>query len=319
MDDVIIHIGYPKSASTFLQTKIFPNLPLHYLMLVGPNRKYLDMVVSKTALDINELQNWINAEVKKQRANNTYQILLLSHEELAGIPNNNNPEIAYATAQNLKRLFPNAKILIIIRNQIDYLLSLYAFRVGVKGAETKNFNQFIQRMGKSGLFEYLQYHRLIQKYQDLFGASQVLVFPMEMLKKDPDTMLKEMFAFMGVSPQPISPSSSVNVSAKNLAVLFIFRCINWAFNLFHSLVMFFTPRKLKVKVSFTLRYYFNRFKRSSAPILSRFFYFAPSLDSKNLTLEEKTLALIKESNMWIQKNLQINLSALNYPMNDDIT
>lgn len=315
MEDVIIHIGYNKSASTFLQKKI-PHLPVNYLLLVGPERKYLDMIVSKTALDVSAIHRWINLEIKQKYGDNIHNRLLLSHEDLAGLLTSNTPEMAYATAQNLKQIFPNAKILIIIRNQIDYLLSLYAFRVAVKGAETHNLNHFIKEISKRGVFTQLQYHLLIKRYQDLFGASSVLVLPMEMLKKAPEEMFEKIFSFIGAPSQPIQTSDMVNVSTKNLAVLFIFRCLNWIFNLFHSLVMFFTPRNFKAKVSFNIRYYYNRFKRNSAPILNRLFYSSSSLDSKSLLIEEEILSLIKESNMWIKRNLSIDLGSLGYPIYD---
>jgi len=47
MSNTIIHIGFHKSASTFLQKNIFPNIKVNYSFLSSGNRDILDNIENK--------------------------------------------------------------------------------------------------------------------------------------------------------------------------------------------------------------------------------------------------------------------------------
>ena len=129
MDKVIIHIGYHKSASTFLQEEVFARLPVNYLFFEGLDRQVLHIVESEKEPDHEAVYSWINRELAKRYPDNNKEITVLSHEELSGHPHGYNKFSSFTTANNLRTLFPMARILIIVRNQFDYIASLYGFRI----------------------------------------------------------------------------------------------------------------------------------------------------------------------------------------------
>ena len=46
-------------------------------------------------------------------------------------------------AKKLKEAFPEAHVLIVLREQLDYILSIYAFRVLIRGLEHRDLNQYL--------------------------------------------------------------------------------------------------------------------------------------------------------------------------------
>jgi sulfotransferase family protein len=206
MKNVIIHIGFHKSASTFRQSDVFPQLPVRYVFLAGPSRQMLDMAESEKEFDANALREWIVQETAEEHKKSGDEPTIISHEELSGHPHGYDIVDPITTARNLKEAFPEAKILIIIRNQFDYLTSIYTFRVAIKGAEYRSFDRFLTEEGKKGLFAHLEYHQLVKHHIELFGREQVLVLPMEYLRARPEEFFHDLTGFIGVPNESVFPS-----------------------------------------------------------------------------------------------------------------
>src|SRR5690606_29127740 len=68
--------------------------------------------------------------------------LLISHERLSGHSHGYGVVDAHRVLANLKAVFPDARIIAVVRNQLDFLLSLYCFRVAVRGEEHRSFQDF---------------------------------------------------------------------------------------------------------------------------------------------------------------------------------
>jgi len=155
MESQVIHIGYHKSASTFLQKQVFPFLPINYLFFAGENREYLDLIESENNPNPELIHSWVAREISRKYPTGKHDVTVLSHEELSGHPHGYKSISPFTTAKNLKRTFPDAKILIIIRNQLDYLTSIYTFRVAIKGYEIRNFSSFLGEEEEKGLIDHL--------------------------------------------------------------------------------------------------------------------------------------------------------------------
>ena len=281
MDKVIIHIGYHKSASTFLQENAFPQLPVNYVFLSGPRRQMLDMVESKVIFDANVLRKWIMQEIEKNYACKRRKVTIISHEELSGHPHGYKIIDPITNAHHLKNAFPNAKILIIIRNQFDYLTSIYSFRVVLKGQESRSFKRFLLEEEKKGIVDHLEYHRLIEDYIKLFGKERVLILPMEYLKISPNVFSDLLSSFVGVPVKLSMKNRPKNVSTKLLYVLSIWRLINYIFNSLLIAILYLTgedyskfePTINKEYYNFIkLRYAYYAFKRKSTKLLNKVFY-----------------------------------------------
>jgi len=156
----VIHIGLHRTGTTFLQKEIFPKLD---------GIKY---VYSKI----------INSETKG---------ILISEEGLSGIPTKlyDGSEV-YSTVDSLSRLYPDAKIILCIRNKDIWVRSVYSQYI--KSGGTKTFKQFKVILNPIYLdFDsYIRY--LMSKFKDVYICHH------EDLVKDHKKFIGDMCKFIGV-------------------------------------------------------------------------------------------------------------------------
>lgn len=179
----LIHVGYVKTGSTWLQTRLFwardgvfvPALDRATLVdrLIRPSRLYYDDSLMK-----------VDLERRLDSADRRGAIPLVSHERLSGAPISGGYD-AYELAERLYGLMPNARVLIVIREQRSHLISIYQEYVNQGGA--CSLERFLHTHNRvrfpSFDWRYLCYHFLISRYQELFGADSVHVLPFELLKR----------------------------------------------------------------------------------------------------------------------------------------
>ncbi len=137
-------------------------------------------------------------------------INVISNETLTGAAfykNINNKLIA----DRLSTLFPQARIMVTIRNQHDLIESLHREHIRMGG--TMTLNQFIGY--RRGVFlpsyllddhtinpEMFNYVSLLKYYVGLFGAERVFVCPYEELLTNPRSFVKNILSFMGLTNVP---------------------------------------------------------------------------------------------------------------------
>lgn len=121
MQEIYIHVGLHKTGSTFLQNKVFPNLE---------KTTYIGRPYTQQNIAFNKLQYADSSLYSKEEVNQEikhfdhYKKVLISDEMFSGLPFNNYINRTMI-ADRLSQVFPEAKILLFIRNQKDLLLSLY--------------------------------------------------------------------------------------------------------------------------------------------------------------------------------------------------
>ncbi|MCS4057064.1 hypothetical protein GGP75_002407 [Salinibacter ruber] len=104
-----------------------------------------------------------------------------------------------AKACRLKRFVPNARILIVIRNQVDIITSQYRDWPfdprNLIGGEPVSIDQWVDLALKHddeiGFLHSLQYDKVVELYEDLFGAEAVSVFCLEQLADDVTSFAKD--------------------------------------------------------------------------------------------------------------------------------
>lgn len=196
MSKVFIHIGYPKTATTWLQRFIFPfHKEINYLDHYKNENKWLLDLRYIDDLDFNPesfKKKYSELNIDKEKP------VLISIESLSGDVFKrgfNSKRIA----DNLKEIFPDAKIIITVRNQIAMIDSLYKQYVNQGG--NCNFKKFIELPAPKPVsfsLDYLKYHKLLDYYSDIFGQDSVFVKTYEHLKENPEKYLSELFLFIGV-------------------------------------------------------------------------------------------------------------------------
>lgn len=215
--NIIIHIGMPKSASTFLQKMVFPNLTdVHYCTYRNPLfsiTRDLEFM-HKDLVNIAEYRKKADDYIEQIKENN----ILISNEMIFGNPWHNFMN-HYDMAELLKLIFPTAKILVIIRKQDDFLASCYLQAVKIGFPQSKK-NFFNLKQGVFGEYNYnggmnigvktVNLYHFINYYANIFGKENIFIQPYELLRKNENQFLENIFNFFKLTPYYPSKSLVVN-------------------------------------------------------------------------------------------------------------
>lgn len=124
-------------------------------------------------------------------------------------------------AQNIKNEVPDAKIIIILRNPVERLISHYKANIRDGRAilpfmEEINNDYNKPRKGwkiSAGYYEQGLYYNQVERYIRTFGKDKVKIFWFEELIKDPAKVAHDLFSFLDVDPNvKIDTEEKQNVS-----------------------------------------------------------------------------------------------------------
>lgn len=214
----LVHIGYHKTATTWLQKELFSfgssafyplcptRLMSHALQLPA---KYMGQFFYRDEegflMSPFMSHEHIRARVTKELATICEsgipegKMPVISNERLSGNPYNGAYD-AKAIADSLFSVFPLAKVLIVVREQEAMIMSMY-FQY-LRRCGTADIQVFLcQPYDESHtLFslDHLAYDQRVAYSQALFGEQNVLVLPYELFRADPDTFLKRLSALCGI-------------------------------------------------------------------------------------------------------------------------
>ena len=190
MTTPLIHIGMPKCGSTWLQKHFF-NHRHGYHRCYGPLESHIAFISPRPF-------NWVPPQ-NIGHEHTGQMVPVITSESLVGNPTtggDNGETILY----RLHKTLPQAKILIVIREQRAMLRSLYQLLVNwgcPYSVELLLGNKFT---GRSPRFspEFLCFDRIIHAYQNTFGKDKVLVLPMELFQQQATTFLESINDFCGI-------------------------------------------------------------------------------------------------------------------------
>lgn len=190
----IIHIGLHKTATTTLQDRVFPylkGLTYHHQNELLPLYRHLALT-DPAFLDLEQFKNKVTGRCKPG-------VNLFSAELFSGLPSK-----AYMNRSNmqgvLKEIFGQVKILLIIREQSDWLRSYYKHYL--KHGGTANIDEFVYEYGKSPCQETfihlrsLEYDKFVDSLRISFGFENIKVMFFEKLKFEPENFLNDLAEFM---------------------------------------------------------------------------------------------------------------------------
>ena len=219
--DVTIHIGVPKTATTSLQYGVFLPCPLwDYL---GPlprdwqasewhseGRRWMIQMALAGELQYRREEPRIREFFASHCSGD--RPLLISDEKLATshyFVSMASYADQYLVAHRLKRLFPQARILIGIRNQFAFLQSLFgemtrhlclpmtSYKVWLR-SELLRLEQGVPHGLAMG-----DHEALYELYAELFGRANVKVFLFEAFRKDDTAVLRDILGFMSVDAEAV--------------------------------------------------------------------------------------------------------------------
>jgi hypothetical protein len=226
MTDVYIHVGLPKTGTSFLQERCFPRLKGVHIVGQGFRAPPTGMVerlwrvaeAYPLFLDMEEQRAEIDRFLRGVTENKT----LITSERLFGDLIQGFRDHVQVT-ESLRCLFPSAKIILTIRRQDDFLESLYRqflwgyYYPTVDGFLNYANHGFANPVRPSPTYPSinvwrLDYYVYAQNYAAAFGRDNVLILPHEMLRSDPRRFHTELASFMGIEPYYPPDGDHVNPS-----------------------------------------------------------------------------------------------------------
>jgi len=208
VNNVLIHIGYHKTGTTWLQNELFVsgNSTFHPLSKNGhevcslaehfihdENRYLLNSFDSNEVVIKREL-----ALLKEDYLSGDNPCFVMSHERLSGNPHSSGFD-GSIIAKRIKNIFPNGKILIVIREQRSFILSNYFQYLSSGGNHGIEKYLTLKYDGKRPGFSpnHIDYYPLITHYRELFGKENILILPYELFKKDGSAFISTLSRFVG--------------------------------------------------------------------------------------------------------------------------
>lgn len=213
--DVVLHIGYHKTATSWLQKRVFPLLSGVYV--AHQTRAVFEQFVSVNPFQFDPL----GTRDRVVRDAPADCVLMISSERLSGHPTSAGFD-SRVLADRLHQVFPHAKVLVTIRRQPDMVLACYTEYVREGGAES--LRRFLHPPngihGRLPHFDlrYLEYHHLLDHYRGLFGPERVLVTAYEQLLESAERYVARIAEFIGSEAPAHVDRSTVNQSLSPLVV-----------------------------------------------------------------------------------------------------
>lgn len=302
---ILIHIGYPKTATTWFQKSFFPSIKKDYNIV--SREDIVEYLIRPNALDFN---------ARKARS---YFIekygtsCILSFEGFAGTTHNFGLH-GYMTKEHALRLhstFPEAKIILFIRRQADLIASSYTQYI--TGGGTFSINKFLYRPYFIGLnslplfsLKFFEFDKIIRLYYNLFSKENVDVYLYEEFAENTAEFIQN----FSKRYQICLPDEPISFKPLKIRLRKGMKYMYLVCNLFSSRKM------LNKYYLINIPYWFAIYK----PVLAflnnfRIFGKAPSsrqiLGKKNY---EKIIGYYKTSNTILDKEFDIKkLKKYNYP------
>ena len=213
--NIHLHLGFPKAASTFINQTLFLKHPDVSLFsghrsedpVVGRVLDGLSRVRCEDQIDFD--LDACREQVRSALAESDGRDVVISNGDVvrAGSADRR------IMAERMKAIFPESKVLIVIRRQEDMIRSIFNQHLAksrLNGRHYASINDWMKKPFKYAhpyIGDYhhpirnLDYWRLLSVYRELFGAGNLLVLPMELLKEDAEGFAVRICDFFGLDSE----------------------------------------------------------------------------------------------------------------------
>ncbi len=198
---MILHIGYHKTATSWLQRHVFNN-PQSGLRTIGKAGEDhpVRQLVRAQALGFEAGEHRARMEALIQPICEEGLVPVVSWERLSGHPVSGGYD-SKELADRLHAVFPEAKVLAVIREQREVILSSY--KQYVMGGGRASVEGFLEPPVSRNMrlprfdFRFYEYEHLLGHYRSLFGRDAVLVLPFDQFTREPADFVGAICAFAG--------------------------------------------------------------------------------------------------------------------------
>lgn len=202
MEQMLIHVGYHKTGTSWLQQELFSRTDRGFHPLALPPRpgtpaakRGSEKLIHTHSLgfDAETVRKELCAAVDPSQSG----CPVISNERLSGYPDSGEYD-SKDIAERLHAVFPNAKILIVIREQTSMIVTCY-YEYLKQGGACSIDDYVTRRDGKRPTFslDQFRYDRLIAHYAKLFGGDNLLVLPYELFRTKPGLFVERLANFVG--------------------------------------------------------------------------------------------------------------------------
>lgn len=220
----VIHIGWARAASTAFRQNFLKRHPQIRAVersqpySEGPSAMVLQHVKVATGQEFRRFRNELCSEWRAYHRHHEDQTICITDEELSiGLPHS-----GVAPAEIARRcgfLFPNARILAIVRDQVDAIRSFYALSQMLRQPETTSLPQWTRHFFSNPMegedFTYLFAHMTtLRAYLEWCPKRDIFVLPYDRLKSSPGAAYRDIAQWLGISEEACAlfPNEMVNVS-----------------------------------------------------------------------------------------------------------
>jgi len=130
--------------------------------------------------------------------------LMISHAELAGAGQIDLERRELMTS--IRKLMPAVRIVLTIRNQLDWIFSNYHHFIRYLKEDGRSFVDFLGTVEGRVVLAAAHFDALIDDLHSVFGTESVIVLPLEETERQPERTLARLSAFLGVAAVPFAPS-----------------------------------------------------------------------------------------------------------------
>ena len=218
----VIYIGYPKAASTYIgrflesHPEVTTDHDLLTPVLSAPAN------VTATAITEKPCPKKIHVSIDEMVALSVCGIAQEKWESHRLIPNawdHVKEEVALdpaVAASRLQKVHSSARVLLLIREQIDWLHSAYKHYIRHLPSRHRRFADFCATPQGIACLQAGHFDQLIGAYVDVYGSSRVRALRFEDIVRAPKRFSAELCAFAGISERPI-PQRRENESNAHVA------------------------------------------------------------------------------------------------------
>lgn len=304
---LLIHVGLHKTGSTWLQKQLFSDRKRGFSDSLGESRNQLKRrMITPDPLFYDAGATAKHYAPRLAAARQAGLTMVISHERLSGHPSAGGRDRCMI-AERLHATFPDARVLLVIREQRNLIRSMYNQHIKSGGVESLRhyFAEPDHVRKPSFSLQIYEFDRLVGFYRDLFGHDRVLVLPMEMLAKQPQDFVDRIAAFSGHPSVPLAP-----VKRRNTRRPHLMRVLQRPLN-----ALFFR-NELSPGALFHIRHFNRRFSRL------RFLFKRLSPRPLEQFLDDREMAAVNTlvgdyyaaSNRRTQEMIGLPLAKLGYPV-----
>jgi hypothetical protein len=227
-DADVIYIGYPKAASTFVRRFLdsHPEVTTEYALLA---RLLYAPSIATASPHVSMTEKPCSAKIHVSIDESVAESICLVNQDLAGeekwsdyrfVPDAwdkikddvvLDPAIS---AARLQKVYPRVRVLLLIREQTDWLNSAYKHYLRHLPSAQRTFADFCTTPQGIACLQAGHFDQTIRAYIDVFGSDRVRILRFDDIVGAPKRFAAELCAFIGVSEQPIPQTRENEANAQ---------------------------------------------------------------------------------------------------------